>query len=86
MDQGLQHPDDEEARGEEDAARALARQELDQEPLAAIERLWSQYPVTGRDICDFEAALVRLGKDYCRKGRDDACPFRDICGKEGQQS
>jgi endonuclease III len=51
------------------------------EPLAALESLWSRYPVTGRDFCDFEAALVRLGKDYCRKGKHDLCPLRDICRK-----
>lgn len=51
------------------------------EPLAALESLWSRYPVTGRDFCDFEAALVRLGKDYCRKERHDLCPLRDFCGK-----
>ena len=51
------------------------------EPLAALESLWLRYPVTGRDFCDFEAALVRLGKDYCRKERHDLCPLRYFCGK-----
>ena len=51
------------------------------EPLAVLESLWSEHPVTGRDFCDFEAALVRLGKDYCRKRRNDVCPFRDICAR-----
>ena len=46
---------------------------------AVLETLWSKYPVVGRDFCDLEAALVRLGKDYCRKGRCGSCPFRDIC-------
>jgi len=53
------------------------------EPLAALESLWSRYPVMGRDFCDFEAALVRLSKDYCRKGKHDICPLRDFCGKVG---
>lgn len=53
----------------------------EREPLAALERLWSRYTVAGRDFCDFEAALVRLGKDYCRKERHDLCPLRDFCGK-----
>jgi endonuclease III len=51
------------------------------EPLAALESLWSRYPETGRDFSDFEASLVRLGKDYCRKGKHDLCPLRDFCGK-----
>jgi hypothetical protein len=49
------------------------------EALVAIENLWANHPVAGMDFCDFEAALVRLGKDYCRKGRHATCPFRDIC-------
>jgi endonuclease III len=53
----------------------------EREPLASLERLWSKDPVAGSDFCDFEAALVRLGKDYCRKGKHDLCPLRDICGK-----
>lgn len=50
-----------------------------EESLVTLEILWSKHPAVGRDFCDFEAALVRLGKNYCRKGRHDACPFRDIC-------
>jgi len=54
----------------------------EREPLVLLERLWSKHPVQGRDFCDFEAALVRLGKDYCGKQRHDLCPFRDICGRD----
>jgi hypothetical protein len=53
-----------------------------EEPLGGLERLWSKHPVEGRDFCDFEAALVRLGKGYCRRGRHGACPFRHICEKD----
>lgn len=28
---------------------------------------------------DFESALVRLGKGWCRKEKHDACPMRDHC-------
>jgi len=31
---------------------------------------------------DFESALVRLGKGFCRNGRHDSCPMRDHCLKE----
>jgi len=31
---------------------------------------------------DFESALVRLGKGFCRKGKHDSCPVRDHCLKE----
>jgi len=53
----------------------------EEEPLAVLESLWSKHPQEGFEFCDFEAALVRLGKDYCRKGRHNACPFRTICEK-----
>ncbi len=55
-------------------------------PLAELEKLWSKYPVAGKDFCDFEAALVRLGIKYCRKGRCAVCPFRVICGRWGRQA
>lgn len=61
------------------AARHLGLLGKIKDPLASLERLWSKYPVAGKDFCDFEAALVRLGKDYCKKNRHDACPFRDVC-------
>jgi len=28
---------------------------------------------------DFESALIRLGKGWCRKGRHATCPVRDFC-------
>lgn len=58
------------------------------EALVALENLWANHPVSGKDFCDFEAELIRLGKDNCRKERHAACQFRDICrwadsGREG---
>ena len=63
------------------ASRHLGLVGAGEESLGALERLWSKHSVAGKDFCDFEAALVRLGKDYCKKGRHGACPFRDICEK-----
>lgn len=51
-------------------------------PLAALERIWARHRVIGSDFRDLEAALVRLGKDYCKKGRHDVCPFRNLCSPE----
>jgi len=50
-----------------------------EDPLPALERLWSLRKVKGRDFSDFEAALLRLGKDYCGKRRCPACPMGDEC-------
>ena len=63
------------------ASRHLGLVGAEDEPLSLLESLWSKHPQEGFDFCDFEAALVRLGKDYCRKGRYNACPFRTICEK-----
>lgn len=63
------------------ASRHLGLVGTEEEPLVVLERLWSKHLQEGFDFCDFEAALVRLGKDYCRKERHDACPFRTICAK-----
>ncbi len=49
-------------------------------PLAALEKIWLEHALENRDFCDLEAALVRLGKNYCRKGRHENCPLRDDCG------
>lgn len=49
------------------------------DPLAILEERWRAERVEGLDFGDFEAALVRLGKDYCKKGRHGDCPFRALC-------
>ena len=43
-------------------------------------------------FADFESALVRLGKDWCRKEKHAPCPLREWCehhqadqGKEGKR-
>ena len=61
------------------AAEHLNFLALDEDPLPALERFWSKRKVEGRDFCDFEAALLRLGKDYCRKRRCTGCPMGDEC-------
>ncbi len=48
-------------------------------PPDALRRFWAARKAPGYDFRDFEAALVRLGKDYCRKPRVTACPMREIC-------
>jgi len=50
-----------------------------EDPLPALGRFWIQRKVEGHDFSDFEAALLRLGKDYCRKRRCPACPMGDEC-------
>jgi endonuclease III len=49
------------------------------DPLDTLELIWAGRQVRGSDFRDFEAALVRLGKDFCKKGRHDVCPLRNVC-------
>ena len=51
-----------------------------QEALKALTAHWQQQPVAGYDFADLEAALVRLSRDFCRKGRTD-CPMGKFCGR-----
>lgn len=48
-------------------------------PLVALERFWTERRPMGRDFSDFEAALLRLGKDYCRSRRCPVCPMGNDC-------
>lgn len=48
-----------------------------EDPLKTLEDYWKKNKTKGNDFCDFEAAILRLGKDYCKKGRSGECPFRD---------
>ena len=52
-----------------------------QDPLKSLERFWFRRKIPGYDFRDFEAALLRLGKDYCRKSGCGACPAHDLGGK-----
>ena len=46
--------------------------------LEELQRLWEWSTRQGR-FSDFEAALVRLGKNFCRKGKCSACPMKAAC-------
>lgn len=50
--------------------------------LEALKQKWRAEPVGDHDFADLEAALVRLGRDYCRKTARAACPMGRFCGGE----
>ncbi len=60
-------------------------------PMDALRRAWAADPARGYVFGDFEAALVRLGKDYCRKPRVTRCPIGESCprlrspGSQGEE-
>jgi endonuclease III len=52
---------------------------------ATVERLrvlWKRAEVKGKSFVDFESALVRLGRDYCRRQRKRDCPMREFCTRQ----
>jgi hypothetical protein len=44
--------------------------------LCGLKKKWADEGMKMQDFPDFEAALLRLGKDYCRKGLCDRCPVK----------
>lgn len=51
-------------------------------PVEALMRLWNERKRKSKRFSDLEAALVRLGRDYCRR-RWQVCPMREYCGRRG---
>jgi endonuclease III len=47
--------------------------------LEDLYSLWQESPIENLDFRDFEASLLRLGKDYCRKTKCDTCPLKNYC-------
>lgn len=48
-------------------------------PVEALRARWEQAGMTNKSFGDFESALVRLGREFCRQERRHACPMRDYC-------
>jgi endonuclease III len=51
--------------------------------LQQLEDFWSENAVAGKSFINFETALLRLGKDYCRKEKCSICPLRKDCKRHG---
>ena len=54
--------------------------------LRELKTFWEKNAVKGYGFANFETALLRVGKDYCRKGRCEACPFRVYCIKSSRDA
>lgn len=48
----------------------------------ALMALWNERKRKNKTFGDFESALVRLGRDYCRRWWQ-VCPMREYCGRRG---
>ncbi|MEM3596737.1 MAG: hypothetical protein QXJ53_01190 [Candidatus Bathyarchaeia archaeon] len=44
-----------------------------------LKNFWFENSVAGKSFVNFETALLRLGKDYCRKKKCAVCQFRAEC-------
>ncbi|MEM1563707.1 MAG: hypothetical protein QW161_03420 [Candidatus Bathyarchaeia archaeon] len=49
------------------------------EILQQLEEFWAENAVSDKSFINFETALLRLGKNYCRKERCTACPVKTDC-------
>lgn len=47
--------------------------------LKQLKDFWLKNKVAEKTFINFETALLRLGKDFCRKQKCAACTFRDEC-------
>ena len=51
------------------------------EALKTLIAHWQSQPAPDYDFADLEAALVRLGRDFCRKPPGQPCPMGEYCGR-----
>ena len=47
--------------------------------LKELKEIWDKYKVEGKSFANLETALLRLGKNYCRKNKCSSCPVKDLC-------
>lgn len=55
--------------------QAVERREV----LNELRAVWERQALPGWSFADFESALVRLGKDYCRREKCTTCPMAEEC-------
>jgi len=62
------------------AARNLGitEEENPEKALKDLKEFWKENEISGKDFVNFETALLRLSKDFCRKKKCDTCRFRNL--------
>jgi endonuclease III len=62
------------------AARNLGitEEENPDKALEDLKEFWKENEISGKDLVNFETALLRCGKDFCRKKKCDVCSFREV--------
>ncbi len=57
----------------------LIRDESPERALVALKEFWINNEIAGKTFANFETALLRLGKDLCRKRKCKECVVREHC-------
>jgi endonuclease III len=57
----------------------IVKEEAAENALKQLKDFWSKNRVAGKSFIHLETALLRLGKDFCRKEKCIICPVRDEC-------
>jgi endonuclease III len=57
----------------------IVKEETSENVLKQLEGFWAKNKVAGESFINFETALLRLGKGFCRKGKCASCPFKSDC-------
>jgi endonuclease III len=57
----------------------LIRDEAVENVLKQLEDFWAENRVAGKSFVNFETALLRIGKDFCRKRKCAFCPVKNVC-------
>lgn len=57
----------------------IVKKENPQEVLQELERFWTENKVNEKDFVNFETALLRIGKDFCRKTKCRRCKLQRFC-------
>lgn len=57
----------------------IVKNKTGENALKQLEDFWAKNKVAGESFVNFETALLRLGKDFCRKGKCSSCPVERDC-------
>ena len=74
---GFQNIDPEPQKFVYEAAENLGL--LTEKNLQELKRVWAEHGIKGYTFLHFEAALLKLGKDFCRMGKHKKCGMRKWC-------
>jgi endonuclease III len=57
----------------------IVKEETPEKALQQLEEFWAKNTLAEKSFINFETALLRLGKDFCRRGRCAVCLVKSDC-------